>query len=149
MSEAITRLQTVGNRVSVSYKLINTVDYHSGWMLIFWPSHFKWEYSNPMWKTKSEFKFDWKLSPVLHFCVSSSSEHYIKVINYTMNSHMEKPHHILARVENSFTLVTLQICFDQQLNNKASVSHKIHFCIFRHKVYLFNTSFTLHDSFRQ
>lgn len=35
MREAITRRrQTVGKRVSVSVELINTADYHSGWMLI-------------------------------------------------------------------------------------------------------------------
>lgn len=62
-----------------------------------------------------------------------------------MNSHKEKPHHILT----VFQLVTLQICIDQQFNNsiKASVSHKIYFCIFRHKVYLFNTTFTLDDDY--
>lgn len=124
MSEAITCQQTVGNRVNVSYKLINTVDYHSGWSFDHHVINENTAIRNPIWKTKSDFKFNWKSTPALHIVSRLPLDITWKSLNYTKSFHKDKPHHIWT----VFHLVTLQICIDQHFNNstKASVDLLLH-----------------------
>lgn len=88
---------------------------------------------NSIWKTNIRVQVwleDLTSATRVHLPVSVTQKSINN--NYT---HKEKPHHIVARAEDSFSTYhsTDLHCSTQKYSIRPSVDHKINFCIFRHK----------------